>query len=146
MMLANFSAYAGLKPQASHLHISCRWDYKCMPPHSAQLHTHTHTHTHTQTHIFFCLFRTVYCTEQLNDTHFKRISLALVVFRKVLWFTRKTLESCYLCKENKFVQRTDNMFRYNIQHCTGWSIFKRIYISGNKQAICIILNLGRKLL
>jgi hypothetical protein len=24
MMLANFSAYAGLKPQASHLHISCR--------------------------------------------------------------------------------------------------------------------------
>lgn len=70
---------------------------------------------------------------------FTRAILVLVVFKSMFWFTRKTLGSCYLWKENTFEQSTDNIFRDSIQHSAGWSIFRRIYISSKNQDTCFKL-------
>lgn len=74
---------------------------------------------------------------------FKRGGLVLVLFQSIFWFVRKPLESCYLWQENTFVKSSDNIFRHNVQHSAGWP--KRICISSNNQDICIIFNLGKKL-
>lgn len=78
--------------------------------------------------------------------YFKRASLVLAVFKRVFWLTRKTLGSYYLWKGNTFEPSTDGIFRYNIQHCAGWSVFRKIYISSNNQGICIIFNLGKEII